>query len=311
MGGVLRSRCLCGCSLLATGEIKPTSSSVVAHGRERRFDHERPNQNEDMSTDLHYRTPPSSTGKSTPEPESASQSAHPVARLDLSVTKIIGGALAAMTAAALGSQLGVAGTIIGAALASTVAALAGALYTTSLSRTQARVKSALNGRPAFAERASGDGNSAASTSPQTVQRFRVSWRSVVIATLVIFGLAAVALTGVELLTGQPLSGGKGTTISHAAQQDRAPKTSRPDEPDKVKPSPVTSDAPSAPTSEGPTAGPGQPEAGTPDPATDPTAPPTEAGSKPAASTDPEAPASSVPSGGASQNAPSGAESVGP
>ena len=35
--------------------------------------------------------------------------------LDLSATQIVGGALAAMTAAALGSRLSVAGTIVGAA----------------------------------------------------------------------------------------------------------------------------------------------------------------------------------------------------
>jgi hypothetical protein len=50
-------------------------------------------------------------------------------QLGLSVTQIVGGALAAMTAAALGSQLSVAGTVVGAALASIIAAVAGSLYT--------------------------------------------------------------------------------------------------------------------------------------------------------------------------------------
>ncbi len=57
-------------------------------------------------------------------------------QLDLSATQIVGGALAAMTAAALGSQLSVAGTVVGAALASIIAAVAGSLYTASLRRTQ-------------------------------------------------------------------------------------------------------------------------------------------------------------------------------
>src|SRR5215216_5979003 len=60
--------------------------------------------------------------------------------LDLSATQIVGGALAAMTAAALGSQLSVAGTIVGAALASIIAAVAGSLYTASLRRTHDKVK---------------------------------------------------------------------------------------------------------------------------------------------------------------------------
>jgi hypothetical protein len=45
-----------------------------------------------------------------------------------------------MTAAALGSQLSAAGTVIGAALASIVAAVAGSLYTASLRRTRDKVK---------------------------------------------------------------------------------------------------------------------------------------------------------------------------
>ena len=45
-----------------------------------------------------------------------------------------------MTAAALGSQLSAAGTIVGAALASIIAAVAGSLYTASLRRTRDKVK---------------------------------------------------------------------------------------------------------------------------------------------------------------------------
>ena len=76
-----------------------------------------------------FGTPDSPTGpiRSTP-------------KLDLSPTKITGGALAAMTAAALGAQLSVVGTVIGAAVASVIAAVASALYTTSLERTGSRVR---------------------------------------------------------------------------------------------------------------------------------------------------------------------------
>ena len=64
----------------------------------------------------------------------------PKKALDLSVPQIVGGALAAMTAAALGSQLSVAGTVVGAALASIIAAVAGSLYTASIRRTSDKVK---------------------------------------------------------------------------------------------------------------------------------------------------------------------------
>jgi hypothetical protein len=62
------------------------------------------------------------------------------ARLNLSLAQVLGGALAAMTAAALGSRFGVEGTVVGAALASVVAALASALYTASLHRTGETVR---------------------------------------------------------------------------------------------------------------------------------------------------------------------------
>ena len=68
--------------------------------------------------------------------------------LDLSVTQVVGGALAAMTAAALGSRLSVAGTVIGAALASIIAAVGGALYTASLRHTRDKVRSVWTGKAA-------------------------------------------------------------------------------------------------------------------------------------------------------------------
>src|SRR6478735_9648179 len=65
---------------------------------------------------------------------------------DLSLTQVVGGALAAMTAAALGSTLGVAGTIAGAALASIVAGVAGSLYTESLRTGREKVRTVFRGQ---------------------------------------------------------------------------------------------------------------------------------------------------------------------
>lgn len=260
---------------------------------------------------MHYRTPAPPTGESTPDPDPPLQPPRPTTRLDLSASKIIGGALAAMTAAALGSTLGVAGTIIGAALASTVAAIAGALYTTSFTRTQERVRTAINSRPAMAAK-----------TPIRVRKFRMSWRNAAIATVATFGLAAVCLTGVELLTGQPLSGGEGTTISQAAQQQRAREGSRPNEPDKIKSFAPAAGSPSAPASETPANGVEQPKPGPTTPATEPSAFPTEPSASPTVTEPPVQPgtnnsepsATSVPSGDATQNAPTGsagAESIRP
>ena len=76
--------------------------------------------------------------KNTTESDTSNQAGDKQSKakaLDLSATQVVGGALAAMTAAALGSQLSVAGTVVGAALASIIAAVAGSLYTASLRRT--------------------------------------------------------------------------------------------------------------------------------------------------------------------------------
>ena len=100
-----------------------------------------------MSTNQQYRnvTADTTPSKEAKEPETK------VSKLDLSLTKIVGGALAAMTAAALGSRLSVAGTIVGAALASVIAAVAGALYTASLKHTQDKVRTVWTGRTGDAD----------------------------------------------------------------------------------------------------------------------------------------------------------------
>ncbi len=63
--------------------------------------------------------------------------------LDLSFSQIVGGSLAAATAAALGSRLGLVGTIAGAAVISVVSAVAASFYTNSLRRTRQSMLTAL------------------------------------------------------------------------------------------------------------------------------------------------------------------------
>ncbi|MDR3070492.1 MAG: hypothetical protein LBU38_05730 [Propionibacteriaceae bacterium] len=64
--------------------------------------------------------------------------------LSFSLPQVLGGALAAATAAAIGSTLGVAGTIIGAAVASIIGAVGGTLYTVGITKTSKKVGSALS-----------------------------------------------------------------------------------------------------------------------------------------------------------------------
>ncbi len=194
-----------------------------------------------MSTEQQYRSPVTKT-TSAEEPEKQT------AKFDLSISKIVGGALAAMTAAAIGSRLSVAGTIVGAALASIVAAVAGALYTASLKHTQNKVRTVWTGRTADADIPTTVEIRDAEHSPTSAEapaqpsaphwdlpksvtpakpRSRVSWKNIVVATLATFGIAAVSLTTFELVSGQALSGGDGTTISQAAEPQKPTQEKKP------------------------------------------------------------------------------------
>jgi hypothetical protein len=197
--------------------------------------------------------------------------------------------LAAMTAAALGSRFSVEGTVVGAALASVIAAVGGALYTASLRRTHKTVRVVLAGRPIRA-----DGTDSPSTSAQPAPgtsaavapallpslagsagtSTRASRRRTLIMTSVVgavatFALAAGALTMYEVLAGHALSGGSGTTFSqvqpdgpkHRPTKEKAPSESAQPS-SSAKPS-ATPKAESSPTAE-PTAEPSSQPSVTPD-----------------------------------------------
>src|SRR5215216_4361046 len=138
--------------------------------------------------------------------------------IDLSPSQVLGGALAAMTAAAIGSRLGSAGTVIGAAAASVVAAVSGAVYTASVRHTKEKVRTVwpvrwkING-PATVQLVSDrpEPNAAAAPAQQLArpQRsrnerrglrlpwrsrgLRLPWRSAVVGALLAFGIAAAVI----------------------------------------------------------------------------------------------------------------------
>ena len=222
---------------------------------------------------------------------------------DLSVTQVVGGALAAMTAAALGSRFSAAGTLVGAALVSAITAVAGALYTASLRRTHQTVRVVLGGQPT---QAAGIGSSSTPAKPLPGGSTAVSPRSLpdldgtaetstkasrrrtllvkaVVGAVATFALAAGALTLYEVLTGHALSGGSGTTFSQV-QQD-GPKE-RPTQ----APTPSESAEPSA--TEEPTAEPSATSEAEPSPTEEPSAersaePSAEASAEPSVTPDAE------------------------
>ena len=209
--------------------------------------------------------------------------------IDLSLAQVLGGALAAMTAAAIGSRLGAAGTVIGAAAASVVAAVAGALYTASLRHTHAKVRTVWTGRwssgiPGAVEVVKDHAEATAANAipqhtaprrPGTLSRgrVRIPWKQALVGALLAFGIAAAALTGLELISGHALSGGDGTTVTQVSRRDAGtdpakpdPKTEAKDETPASSSEPTRSPEPSTSTSS-------SPEETTPTPDPEPTTTP--------------------------------------
>jgi hypothetical protein len=220
-----------------------------------------------MTEDLKTRT------ASPPPSESPAPKAP---KLDLSVSKVLGGALAAMTAAALGSRLSVAGTLIGAALASIIAAVASAIYTASLNRTKEKVRTVWTGRVAGsgASRDVPTSIEAISEQDQPTTRWAaadpvpgwtvaqpptpagggrpprrprgpLNWKGIVVGTLAMFAIAAAALTGFELISGHALSGGSGTTITQVSEP-KAKSTPKPSKSASPSPTPSASSSTATP-----------------------------------------------------------------
>jgi hypothetical protein len=270
---------------------------------------------------------PSSPRPPGQDPTDANPDAKP-AKFELSLSQTLGGALAAMTAAALGSRLGVGGTIIGAAVASIIAGVAGAFYTHSLRAGREKVKTVWTGRIAGSDtKAAVDvvPNTPVWDSPEAAAETRVlptipplqsqtrpsevrqptpgrtmPWKGMLVGALAVFAIAVGGLTGFELLSGSALSGGQGTTIQQVAKEPRpAAKPSSDDSSESPSPSPSESES----ESETPTPTPSASEQPTETPAPDvPSAEPT-TGEEPPVDEEPTTPA---PSETATTDAPSAA-----
>ncbi len=152
-------------------------------------------------------------------------------KTDLNLTHIAAAALAAVTAAVLGSELGAAGTLIGAAAASVISTVGTAVYQASLERSRNSVRS-------LAKRA------LPPTSRENRRFTALGWGAVVVGALGAFLLAMTAITGFEWINGKTVGGnGTGTTIGQVVNDQPAPH----------KPAtPLTPSSPSAPGSETPT-----------------------------------------------------------
>jgi type IV secretory pathway VirB10-like protein len=200
--------------------------------------------------------------------------------LSFSLPQILGGALAAATAAVIGSTLGVAGTVIGAALASVVGGVLGTLYTAGIHKTKRGIDHAVAKVISSGEAMAPDAQSlsaetkilpavepageteqlpaappetTAASEPGRGQRLVVR---AVVATLAIFLIAFVAITSWELATGKTLSGSPGTTVGDVVDPSgNSEPEPEPSESPTLEPTPEESTPSPEPTPEEPTESP--------------------------------------------------------
>lgn len=228
--------------------------------------------------------------------------------------QVAAAALAAVTAALLGSTLGVAGTVLGAGLASVITTVGGELYLRSLDRTKAAALKArtLTTRPvvapasgatavsepgasgATAELPAGSGSDADGAAegaqetgsdegeepgPQPVSRLRkLRWPLVIGTSVVGFVLAILVITGFEFATGSSISGDGRSTIGHIVSGGGGGQQEAPAE---QAPATETSEAPASKPSEAPAS-----ESSAPTTTTrpEPSEPPTSSAPKPSTTT---------------------------
>lgn len=150
-------------------------------------------------------------------------------RFELSATQLVATALAAITATVAASYLGVAGTVIGAAVVSVMTAIGNAVYAHSLRTTHARVREAVPTRVREAVPARRPPTSTTLTPPAAPERptstfrevkveRRGGWQRAAFGAVALFVALLTVVTGVEIVTGRPISDllrgttGSGTTV---------------------------------------------------------------------------------------------------
>ncbi|MEV7121893.1 hypothetical protein [Kitasatospora griseola] len=128
-------------------------------------------------------------------------------RLDLTMTQVAASALATVVGAVLASELGVYGTILGAAVVSVGATTGSAVFQHLFKRTGERLRNrgaesvpVEPPRPAPAGGISQDWNA-----PQLVRaKRRWTWKSYTAVSVLVFAIAMVPIVAVELAAGKPL-----------------------------------------------------------------------------------------------------------
>ncbi|MER6663743.1 hypothetical protein ABT256_04295 [Amycolatopsis japonica] len=215
------------------------------------------------------------------------------------IIQVTAAAMAAITAALLGSTLGVAGTVAGAGLASVITTLGGELYLRSLQRTKdaalkARVVLTVPGRRRVLDPGEEETvrlKPSEDEEEPAGRKFKPRWAVIAGVSVVAFAVALVAITGFEGATGKTFGGGTGTTIGKIIGGGQAQeRQDKHDAPPATSPSETKDDQPeTTPTNTPP---PSTTPTTTQAPPTTPTAPSTTPSTSQAPPTTPSAPPAS-------------------
>lgn len=208
---------------------------------------------------------------------------------DLTVVQVAASALATVVGAVLASLLGVTGTIIGAAVVSTSATTGAAVFSHAFRRTgegirsrvpqvrmpqagvprtplEERAEQRADARAAFGPPGSATAADAmppsgpsASSEGESVTTYRggsrrgsIGWKRFALATGLVFALAMIAVTSVELIAGKPVAAvvkgepGTGTSVGGGTAGTPAPADSRTPTPDASSGTAPQTDSSSAP-----------------------------------------------------------------
>lgn len=166
--------------------------------------------------------------------------------------QVVAAGLAALTAAFLGSTLGVYGTVIGAGLVSVLTTIGGEIYLRSLERTAQAARRTREIALTRTTREPGpldDPTVELLARPEPRRRVRLRWPLIAGASLVAFVLGMVVVTGIEGLTGRTLSGGAGSTLGRVVTGGGSPEQAVAETPvaDEAEPVEATPSAPATTT----------------------------------------------------------------
>lgn len=211
--------------------------------------------------------------------------------------QVLAAALAAVTAAFLGSRLGVYGTVVGAGVVSLATTVGGEFYLRSLERTKQAAKRTKDVALTRTARATvddpADADDARGTEGPPAGR-RVRWPVLAGGAVVVFVLGMGVVTGIEALTGSSFSGERGGTVSNVLGGRPQQEPAERDEP-AAPPTATSSSQPPSSSSSPPSTEPttSKPTATTPpSESTGPTEPPASTTTEPEPTTSEPPPAAS-------------------